>query len=186
MGWGAQCWWCKDTQGQWFPVGSVTQSTGNTTSRVCHFQTIKDQNYIYACVVVFLKKKKKKRGQRGRRQPGERKRIHADVCCPAALWNVCSGQWGEQAGWSRMVVTARSACGYRQGALQRPGIAVFSRNSRDTKWIFPWVQIHLLPLTGWVIWELDTSVRHFLIHEIWRLLLLSRQVVPDSLRPPGL
>lgn len=63
LGWGTWYWWCTDACGQWFPAGSVTQSTGNTTSRVCYFQTIKDWNYICVCMVMFLKKQ---RGRQGR------------------------------------------------------------------------------------------------------------------------
>lgn len=33
--------WCSDRYVQQFPAGRVTQSTGNATSTVCHFQTIK-------------------------------------------------------------------------------------------------------------------------------------------------
>lgn len=97
-GLGAQCWRCTDTQGQWFPAGSVTQSTGNTTSRVCHFQTIKDQNYIYVCVVVFLKKKKKKK-RTEREEAARREKKNPCWCLLPCCFVKCLQLAVGKAGW---------------------------------------------------------------------------------------
>ena len=89
------------------------------TPRVCHFQTIKDQNYIYVCVVVFLKKKKKKK-RAEREEAARREKKHPAWRLPPCRFVKCLQLAVRKAGWverhGRELQPALVATGSRAGA----------------------------------------------------------------------